>query len=193
MKTAGATAYGYSQSQQETNADITTPATPLAQQWNGWGTALKPAHEPIVLAMKPLDGTFAANAEKHGVAGLNVDGCRIPLNGDYKCGANGRPSQTGLGDKYDPVNANTHSDVGRWPANLIHDGSEEVLEVFPEAGVSQSGSRRANSGDPFAVVNEPGDCGFGDSGSAARFFYCAKSDKRRFRRLRLCRPLLLLR
>src|SRR5579862_2961736 len=73
--------------------NITDPSTDAAKLWDGWGTALKPAWEPIIVAMKPLDGTFAENAQKHGVAGLNIEGGRIPLNGDYKCGANGRPSQ----------------------------------------------------------------------------------------------------
>ena len=95
------------------------PTTDEGKLWDGWGTCLKPAWEPIIMAMKPLDGTFVDNALAHGVSGLNIDACRIPLNGDYKCGANGRPSQTGLGDNYDPDQANQHSDRGRFPANLI--------------------------------------------------------------------------
>lgn len=138
----------------------TAPSTEAAQLWNGWGTALKPAWEPIIVAMKPLDGTFAENAKKHGVAGLNIDGSRVELDGDYKCGANGRPSQTGLGDNYDPATANQHSEQGRWPANLIHDGSDEVVENFPDAG---STNFAAMPGQRRSATN------------AARFFYCAKA------------------
>jgi hypothetical protein len=69
------------------NLDITAPATAAAKQWQGWGTALKPAWEPIILAMKPMDGTFAANAEKHGVAGLNIDACRIDTTDSLNGGA----------------------------------------------------------------------------------------------------------
>jgi DNA modification methylase len=119
----------------------------LDGDWKGWGTALKPAHEPIVVARKPLIGTVAKNVAEFGCGAINVDGCRVELNGDYKCRANGRPSQTGLGDNYDPAKANQSSDVGRWPANVIHDGSEEVVSTFPESGI------------------------------AARFFYCAKAPK----------------
>lgn len=109
------------------------PATEAAKQWQGWGTALKPAMEPITVARKPLIGTVAENVLKHGTGAINVDGCRIPFNGDYQCGANGRPSQTGLGDNYDAEKANQHSEVGRWPANFIHDGSDEVTALLSDA------------------------------------------------------------
>lgn len=162
---------------------VTAPATEAAKLWHGHGTALKPAYEPIVVAMKPLDGTFAENAQKHGVAGLNIDAGRIPLNGDYKCGANGRPSQTGLGDNYDPSKANQHSEVGRWPANVILD------EVAAEQLDQQSGERRAG-GAPRSrkspkTQNTFGqfgmECPHGQSssgGGASRFFYCAKASKK---------------
>lgn len=125
---------------------------------------------------------FAQNALKHGVAGLNVDGSRVPLDGDYKCGANGRPSQTGLGDKYDSQTANRHSEVGRWPANLLHDGSDEVVRGFPETKSGnlsphhklRASNNRAMSG-PNQERNPRNEFG-GDSGSAARFFYVCKSD-----------------
>jgi hypothetical protein len=97
--------------------NITAPATEAARQWNGWGTALKPAYEPIIVARKPLDGTVAENVIAHGTGAMNVGGCRVEGN--------------------------------RWPANLIHDDSDEVLELFPTTA----------------------------SNSAARFFYCAKASK----------------
>jgi len=100
--------------------DVTAPATDAARQWDGWNVALKPAFEPIVLARKPLsESNVAANVLKWGTGAINIGDCRIGLNGDYKCGANGRPSQTGLGDNYDSEKANQHSPVGRWPANVL--------------------------------------------------------------------------
>jgi site-specific DNA-methyltransferase (adenine-specific) len=145
-----------------TNKDgdpITAPATDAAQQWKGWGTALKPALEPITMARKPLIGTVAENVLEHGTGGLNVDGCRVEAGPDYEA--------AGFGPRYGHTSGNrAHGDsrpwiaqkiangvavknsephtLGRWPANLIHDGSDEVTDL---------------------------------SGSAARFFYCPKASK----------------
>ena len=95
----------------------------------------------IVVCRKPVEGTVAENCLQHGCGVINVDGCRIELNGDYKCKANGRPSQTGLGDKYNPMMANKPDTSGRWPANMILDKSEEVQGLFPkEAGASGKAS-----------------------------------------------------
>ena len=158
--------------------DITAPSTPEAQLWHGWGTALKPAFEPIVVAMKPIDGGFVNNALTWGVAGLWIDGGRV--EGDYKWRASdstveGQIFKAGsFGDKPNPQ--------GRFPANLIHDGSDEVLECFPQttSGNLNHGHKRGDgTGNSFmgggGVVQ--GNYG-GDSGSAARFFYCAKSSRR---------------
>jgi DNA modification methylase len=101
---------------------ITASATPEAARWQGWGTALKPAHEPIVVARKPLRGTVAQNVLAHGTGAINVDGCRVGTEGDT---------------------------LGRWPANVIHDGSAEVVGAFPGDGEA----------------------------SAARFFYTAKASR----------------
>lgn len=103
----------------------------------GLGTALKPALEPITVARKPLIGTVAQNVLAHGTGALNIDGCRIPLNGDYKCKANGRPSQTGLGDNYDPTTANQPDTVGRWPANLILTIPENEYELRDDVTPAQ--------------------------------------------------------
>lgn len=114
--------------------DITAPATDEAKQWEGWGTALKPALEPITVARKPIEEkNVAANVLKYGTGGINIGASRVPLDGDYKSKANGRPSQTGLDDNYNPSNANIADDVGRFPANLIHDGSEEVTKLMGES------------------------------------------------------------
>jgi site-specific DNA-methyltransferase (adenine-specific) len=163
----------------------TAPATEDAKKWEGWGTALKPAYEPWILARKPIrEKTIARNILKHGTGGLNIDACRISLNGDYKCKANGRPSLTGLGDNYDPESANCADTVGRFPANFIHDGSSEVMVLFPE---TSSGSLephhaplRKKQGDIFGKYKGlvvPSKPFIGSSGSAARFFYCAKANK----------------
>jgi len=164
------------------SVDITTPTTDKAKQWEGWGTALKPAHEPIVLARKPLIGTVATNVIIHGTGALNIDGSRIG---------------TGTGEtktvNYPDIRGNnfnnasgsveyTVTDQGRWPANFIHDGSDEVVELFPDTGKSTGGRiGKKSMGDVTNVPAgeyEAGDPGYGDSGSAARFFYCAKASKK---------------
>ncbi len=131
------------------DASITAPATDAARQWQGWGTALKPAWEPICVARKPLIGTVAANVLAHGTGGLNIDGCRVEGEHTYtpRLTANSNLNDDGwqkIGQAAEPVTVS-----GRWPANLIHDGSDEVLAAFP---------------------------GDGDS-SAARFYYAAKASK----------------
>ncbi len=132
--------------------DVTEPATEDARRWDGWGTALKPAWEPVLLARAPLEGTVAANVLACGTGAINIDASRVP-------------SEAGK---------------GRWPANLVHDGSDEVMAAFPEAK-GQIASRKAM---PKTSVNCYGSYGEasefpkrGDSGSAARFFYCAKASK----------------
>lgn len=140
-------------------------------EWEGWGTALKPAWEPIVVARKWLDGTVAGNLASWGVGALNIDGCRV-------------------GDE-----------PGRWPANIIHDGSAEIIEAFPnapgqiadastnaDAQKTQNvyGAMRRGRGDEASANSDnEGDVGFKmkpgarrlDKGSAARFFYCAKASR----------------
>lgn len=153
----------------------------LASKYEGWGTALKPAYEPIIMARKFPEGTIANNVKLYGVGGLNIDECRLPLNGDYKCKANGRPSQTGLSDNYDPANANQPDTVGRWPANLIHDGSDEVIELFPDAPGQLAATGKRKQGSVYGTVTDGvvGVEGRKDSiTSAARFFYCAKATKK---------------
>ena len=150
--------------------------------WRGWGTALKPALEPITVARKPLGGTVADNVLEHGTGALNVDGCRVGTDGgtrkagEQKFGWDG--SGTGASIRVTPINA------GRWPSNLIHDGSEEVVGLFPQAGggygVRGKGGQTYASGKGFAntLALTGQEVGYGDSGSAARFFYCAKASKR---------------
>jgi site-specific DNA-methyltransferase (adenine-specific) len=113
--------------------NITAPATPEAEQWSGWGTALKPAHEPIVVARKPFKGTVAANVLAHGTGALNVDGCRVGTEGGCKGDGSSGPSSgilgNGLNEDWSPPIAG----LGRWPANVIHDGSDEITSGLGEA------------------------------------------------------------
>ena len=163
---------------------ITAPATAEAEVWDGWGTALKPAHEPIVLARKPLVGTVANNVLVHGVGGINIDGCRVeapdgvPQVPQPSLGVRERITYgfgTGVGRNGELSSAPN----GRFPANFIHDGSDEVLELFPQAGGGFGKRGKLNGGATTWGFDGHGqEVGYGDSGSAARFFYCAKASKK---------------
>ncbi len=159
---------------------ITAPATEEAKQWEGWGTALKPAHEPICLARKPLIGTVAENVLEWGTGGINIDNCRVG-NEDTRQKIGGKAFGIINDDGWKPdENRIGGSAFGRFPANLIHDGSDEVLEGFPERKTTYISSSHQNNrnGDFLGELKHPGSQGFDDSGSAARFFYCAKASKK---------------
>jgi site-specific DNA-methyltransferase (adenine-specific) len=164
------------------------PATPEAAKWQGWGTALKPALEPITMARKPLTGTVAANVLEHGTGAINVDGCRVdgvpPSVPQPLMGSALRTYGHGTGEGR---NGSMSQATGRWPANLIHDGSDEVVGMFPQSnssqptpgasyGVNRNGMENTTYGKGLysATQNRPP---IGDTGSAARFFYCAKASK----------------
>jgi site-specific DNA-methyltransferase (adenine-specific) len=172
-------------------SDITAPTTEAAKQWQGWGTSLKPANEPICLARKPLIGTVAANVITHGTGALNIDGCRVEAAGrplrelDPKpTDSNvyvGRTGDGGLGKGLDGGSrAVGTTDVGRFPANLIHDGSEEVVSMFPDAGASApvlgSEASKASIGIITGERQRVPGVFHADTGSASRFFYSAKAD-----------------
>lgn len=151
-------------------------------QPGGWGTALKPAWEPICLARKPLQGTVAGNIAAHGTGALNIDGCRIAHNEDCKMmAAQTDPAVMSGGGKVQQ--GGRHKPVlelkpeGRWPANIIHDGSEEVLAAFPTVASGQPSGVKAGGSKNVYGHFEGGIAvtGYGDEGSAARFFYCAKA------------------
>ena len=164
--------------------DITAPATDAAREWEGWGTALKPSHEPVVVARKPLIGTVAANVLAHGTGALNIDACRIgdgggttkgnppkgESNGIYGNGINGACDIVDLGK-------------GRWPANVVLDESQaEALDE--QSGTLQSGANPTRRGsdkfrEAYGDFKGQAECDparGADAGGASRFFYVAKAD-----------------
>ncbi|HEJ2644035.1 TPA: DNA-methyltransferase [Pseudomonas aeruginosa] len=158
----------------------------LSGEYEGWGTALKPGHEPICMARKPLAGTVARNVLAHGTGALNIDGCRIPSEPMRpNTGAGGLPRRREDEQRGPGAVSQPHAG-GRWPANLIHDGSPEVVALFPhtKSGVMKGGTIRAAQDAPGSVCygtyggNATSADTFGDEGSAARFFYCAKATRR---------------
>lgn len=128
--------------------DSDVPATDQAKEWDGWGTCLKPAWEPIIVARKPLDGTVAHNVLTWGVGALNIDACRVPTEDNVYTHGDGeevhRNVYAGRYKAIKPCQSQSQK-LGRFPANLVHDGSQEVLELM---------------------------------GDAQRFFYCAKASKK---------------
>lgn len=179
---------------------IDPPATDLAKQWSGWGTALKPAMEPITVARKPLIGTVAKNVEQYGTGGLNIDGCRVETSDNLNGGAYATQSSRtclpgadeGL-DDYGMFNPGRKAEkgfsqpLGRWPANLIHDGSEDVVELFPSSdNCSESEPSPSREGEASRDSANEGGVGFKmrpgirrkPESSAARFFYCAKASRK---------------
>lgn len=151
----------------------------------GWGTALKPALEPITIARKPFKGTLIANVDLHGTGGMNIDGCRIHKTEPSR----DRTGEASKDKRYNKTGGTNFSmtprprggsEAGRWPANLIHDGSDNVVELFP----SKAGAAAPVKGTEPSLASEGTITGkrervsgafHADSGSAARFFYCAKA------------------
>ena len=143
-----------------------------ALEWAGWGTALKPAWEPILMARKPLVGTVAANLLLHGTGALNIDGCRV--GNDPRHNASCRNA----GDTASPVLTAGRETAGRWPANLMHDGSPEVVAGFPPGRSSGGGGNRIQGQSLWGLGGDGGQSDqYHDRGSASRFFYCAKASR----------------
>ncbi len=163
--------------------NITAPATPAAQAWEGYGTALKPAWEPIIVARKPTPATVAETAVTHGTGAIWIGGGRVDAGGEIKQETVIRNGGIWNSDGQNSTRHNgngTSNSQGRWPANLIHDGSPEVLALFPETSSgSWNGYTKRGETENGHFVGK-GDRPYewtGDTGSAARFFYCAKADK----------------
>lgn len=158
------------------------------EDWQGWGTALKPAHEPIAMARKPLESkTIAESVLTYGTGGINIDGCRVPHQSEQdKASATpqGRVTSNKAAGAAPDVDNNGRVDVerpdislGRWPANFIHDGSDDVLELFPDTkggtwNTTDGARPFNNNGEPTGYKTIQSDKSIG---SAARFFYCAKA------------------
>jgi site-specific DNA-methyltransferase (adenine-specific) len=170
--------------------EYTSSSTPAAKQWDGWGTALKPAHEPIVVARKPLIGTVANNVLTFGTGGLNIDGARVKFESEadrLSATPQGKVTVNNVGNMPDVENdgrkelARPDNSAGRWPANVIHDGSDEVVELFPDSKGGAYPAKRGQAINTAFASGQETEGGFramGDSGSAARFFYCAKASKK---------------
>jgi len=160
-------------------ASITAPSTEAAKKWQGWGTALKPAVEPIVLARKPLIGTVADNVLTHGTGALNIDASRIGTDDRFGGGAKG---SSGFAAGYKADGWVAGSSAGRWPANILLDEAAAAL-LDEQSGVLTSGARSAKQ---YAVTFTPNEK-FSDkyelpaldksSGGASRFFYVAKASR----------------
>lgn len=155
--------------------------------WEGWGSALKPAWEPIVLARKPFKGSIKENLETWGVGVLNINGCRVETSDDIKVHSRSAAAAKSKGIYGDSKAQDTHKgkgqELGRWPANILHDGSDDVVTAFPDSKGQQGDVRGSEPSKPtdgvcygeFAERREFKSRK--DSGSAARFFYCAKASK----------------
>lgn len=162
--------------------DITAPTTDLAKQWDGFGTALKPTHEPIMMAQKPIEKNYCYNVQKWGVGGLNIDGSRIELNGEI-VPINVLEKWSGFGEEDRPNYEATQNTKGRYPANTIFD--EECGELLNEqSGMLKSGKDKNPTKKKVSgffgqkMRYYSAESNYGDSGGASRFFYCAKSSQK---------------
>jgi site-specific DNA-methyltransferase (adenine-specific) len=171
---------------------VNAPSTPEAQQWQGWGTALKPAFEPVIVARKPIEGTVANNVLKWGTGGLNIDGSRVVgeanrASGWSKSGSRASENFAMSGANYDREPKPDNS-AGRWPANIILDPyTAELLDEQSGESISKAANRGLRySGNHGGLAGQnkeykegtDGIRGFSDSGGASRFFYVAKASKR---------------
>lgn len=168
---------------------ITAPATLEAKRWSGWGTALKPAWEPIIVARKPLIGTVAANVLAYGTGALNIDASRIGVGA-----GGGRDGEPSAARRYTTEGSTNFAATpgprggdaaGRWPANVVLDpDAAEILDEQTGTLTSGSGPLKRNVDKfcnvygAFAGGDEPADALYGDSGGASRFFYCAKPSRK---------------
>lgn len=158
----------------------------IAKQWSGWGTALKPAYEPIIVARKPLKGSCIDNVIKYGVGGINIDECRVPLENNELIATNIGFSDTLQSDGWGTKRCITEkTDIGRFPANVITDGSEEVAmgmhNTKEKNGIpyNYAGKEYDNKSTSMFNGDKPQACSnYNDGGSAMRYFYSAKASKK---------------
>ena len=163
------------------------------------GTALKPAHEPIIMARKPIKGTIVDNVLKYGTGAINIDDCRVPSNEDFSnvkpmditklnTKRNDETEEEAIIRKKNGTEAVEEAmeklkSLGRWPANVLHDGSDVVVDLFPDTKSSVSSNNNKDGGDfPDNTIKlglkQIQRNGFDDSGSAARYFYVPKASKK---------------
>jgi site-specific DNA-methyltransferase (adenine-specific) len=169
-----------------TMVNITKPATPQSKLWDGYGTAIKPAYEPVVLAMNPREGSFVNNALEHGCGGLNIDETRIGTGGEVLSCSKSAPfhAADGFQRTWNPTTGcgidRVQHPVGRWPANILINDSPEVVGLFPDTNATktQRNDNRQNRNNSMFIDGIHGpDNSYNDKGSAARFFYCAKAGR----------------
>ena len=153
------------------------PASPEAKQWNGWGTALKPAHEPIVVARKPIIGTVAENILEHGVGGLNINDSRIPTNGEQPKGSgNSQKNTLAHGDRESLEGGSITPSEGRFPANVILDAEAGAMldeQSGESIGAKGTGLTATESRGSVNINNSVGGInrvGYEDKGGASRYF-----------------------
>jgi len=165
--------------------DITIPSTDLAKQWQGWGTALKPSFEPIIVARKQFKGSLVDNVIEYGVGGINIDECRVG-NEEMKAQVSGKTSRAFQSEATTTAGGKGIDHIGRFPANTIltYDETDfdEVCGGFPNTKIQKGNSERYLSGAKnngnfmYGSINETNS--YDDSGSASRYFYCAKASKK---------------
>lgn len=181
----------------ETTRKHYLPSTELAKKWQGWGTTLKPAYEPIIVARKPFTGSLVDNVIMNGVGGINIDECRIKTDGELiakNVAYKSEKQSKNWGTK--KCITELSSNIGRFPANLIltYDDNtyKEVCSGFPitsggkmklnskvkRKGIKEDGSSFNSKTCGFDVNKGTGLCNYGDSGSASRYFYCAKASQK---------------
>lgn len=181
--------YGFSKKDTPDPSEmIILPETELAKKWEGWQSDLKPSMEPITIARKPFSGTVVDNVLKWGTGALNIDACRIPVDlnvDDPRLGGEGswktnKAAKNVYAGGFSGTDI-TSSVAGRYPANLIHDGSEEVLKQFPntKSGTNCIRKKPHKTSSMSGTLNLTGveEISYGDAGNASRFFYCAKATK----------------
>lgn len=191
MKNPASSIYSMSENKMSRDVNITIPSTDLAKQWQGWGTALKPSFEPIIVARKPFKGSLVDNVIEYGVGGINIDECRVGNEELHNSYAGNKNSGFTNADERDAKGKGMFSGIkkgetivnGRFPANTIltYDETDfdEVCGGFPITETHSMGNKEtAKSTGMFGVGNIINMNRIGSKGSASRYFYCAKASKK---------------
>lgn len=163
--------------------DITAPKHPDAKKWDGWNSQLKPAAEPITVARKPIIGNIVDNVLEYGTGTFNVDASRVGIreqneSGWSKSGSKTSENRSMTGKNYERP-PKDETGLGRYPSNLIHDGSDDVVVLFPDtkSGKDRNPAKESETSTFAKKGIRTEEVNYGDQGSAARFYYCAKAGK----------------